>query len=668
MKYFVDYLPVTTGNDLRSYVDGKDYCTDLFIELRTAKKFVFLTGLHFMTDFRLIRRGGTSDAASSLARVLAETNERGVEVFLLVNQFWKDESEVSGKFAPIRKKIMKAGELHGYLPETFRLFSSLRGFPNIHCRTDIHTNSDVFGTNHQKTVVIDDKVAFLGGIDLTFLDGDRWDTHDHIADQRAVDRTQKFWHDVHLRVEGPAVEFVRDNFLQRWRYGDLHILKKNGNIEAIPDRKRPSLPSFPTKPKSSYQYPADQEGPDASKVQIVRSMPHKKAWHSEKPVWNLGSDAWERSCKEAYLIGIRAAKSYVYLENQWIADEDIWSELAAAAKRNNRNPDFRIILMVPYEGLFAAGLGSNQELFIGTEMEEVIDASYNEGTFGMYSLVQTVNGLTAQIYVHSKILIVDDEWALIGSANAGGISLEGIRGGRDEPDTELSAIILDRKFVPHFRKTLWEEHLGMKVSTNYEARDADQFRRLAGKIGGKNRVRFFPGYEKAKRGVPTWFPAPAPSTIPIEQFRRQSRIAPSFSDRLRWNLPVALMRAAFKAYIIPDPPAGYRCWYRWICILNLSDTDSRRLRLLSLKYDRDEVFEYSDQDAVYIGKKSAEFIDRRVDDIKKGRIVCRAQIVPVSESPDPDKEGFFPSLLLEYECAFMNADFAKHNLDPVLLR
>jgi len=48
------------------------------------------------------------------------------------------------------------------------------------------------------------------------------------------------------------------------------------------------------------------------------------------------------------------------------------------------------------------------------------------------------------MYVHSKLLIVDDKWALIGSANAGGISLTGL-GVASEPDTELSAVILDER-------------------------------------------------------------------------------------------------------------------------------------------------------------------------------------------------------------------------------
>ena len=55
MKYFVDYLPVTKGNKTTLYTDGKDYCLDLEAALRNAQRLIFLTGLHFMPDFRLTR-------------------------------------------------------------------------------------------------------------------------------------------------------------------------------------------------------------------------------------------------------------------------------------------------------------------------------------------------------------------------------------------------------------------------------------------------------------------------------------------------------------------------------------------------------------------------------------------------------------------------------------
>jgi hypothetical protein len=406
-------------------------------------------------------------------------------------------------------------------------------------------------------------------------------------------------------------------------------------------------------------------------------MPRKDNWSTEKPVWNKGRDNWERSCKDAYLIGLRAAKQYIYLENQWIADEDIWEELAAAALRNRDNPDFRIVLVVPYEGLFAAGLGSNQELYIGAEMEKVISSSSSDVTFGMFSLLQSARASggssPAQIYVHSKILIVDDEWSLIGSANAGGISLEGIRGGRDEPDTELSAIILDKKFGSDFRKRVWKEHLGEEVSAHYEAKDADRFRSQA-EVSPLYKVRFFPGYDNIRSGRPTWWSrVPPPNRFPINEFRKRSRIDPSFSEKLRWNLPVALVKSSFKATVVPDPPDGYRCWYRWKCELfsNPPYTDKPRrtpmnFQMRSLTTDEANVWAYSDQASVYIGQKTAEAIDRLVEDVEPGRIVCRVQFVPIREKkPDPDNIRW-PSIVLEYECLFMNGRFAKFNLDPSL--
>jgi phosphatidylserine/phosphatidylglycerophosphate/cardiolipin synthase-like enzyme len=688
MKYFVDYLPITAGNDTRLYLDGESYCLDLYAELRAAKRFVLLTGLHFMPKFRLVRTGGQIDASSTLVKVLAELGERGVEVFLVVNQFWKDESEIQLKEKFFKGQIAKAGELHGYLPETYALFQALRGHKNIHCRTDLHPHP-IFGTHHQKTVVIDDKVAFLGGIDLTFLDGDRWDTHAHVAKHRAVDRTQKFWHDVHMRLQGPAVQFVRDNFIQRWVHGDLYTLREKqpsddpleavnlhflGDpliIEPVPGRVPPPLPRFTYTVASKLRYPTGKETPDEPQVQIVRSMPWARGvFKVAKPIWHKGKDRWDHSCKDAYLIGLRLARKYIYLENQWVADEDIWEELAAAARRNQSNPEFRIVVMVPYEGLFAAGLGSNQELWIDAEIGKVIDASQSHATFGMYALEQTSHtgsALDAQIYVHSKILIVDDEWALIGSANAGGISLEGARSGRDQPDSELSAIILDRAFASDFRKRVWKEHLGLSVKASYDVHDADEFRRLAAKAP-RHKVRFYPVYAELYNPTLTsaiWVRKHY-KPLSLASFKKQSRIIPSFPGRLVDGLPPTLITAAFRAYVVPAVPAGHRAWYRWSCELLGPATSSgsgkpfQTYRLRSAKYDTDSVFEYSDQDTAYIGKRTAEAIDREITDIMPGRIKCRIQIIPLYEGPD-DSNQKFDNMLLTWECTFMNGEFAKNN-------
>ncbi len=357
-------------------------------------------------------------------------------------------------------------------------------------------------------------------------------------------------------------------------------------------------------------------------------------------------------------------------------DSSIWKELAIAAARNKANKDFRIILMVPYEGLFAAGLGSNQELFIGREMERVMNVGYDRGVFGMYSLSpnRKSQGITKdrQNYVHSKILIVDDEWALIGSANAGGISLEGVRTGRDEPDSELSAIILDKNFVSSFRQRLWQEHLETKaISRLFNVSEADKFRTAAAKHG--TRVAYFPRYDLFKkypvkfvtRGFGFVFPV---RTISPAPYVKNSRIVPSFPARWEDAIPVLLVRAAFKVEIVPPLPPGVRVWYRWACDVHYVSRErsedrkehyGTRLRMLSLRYDKDDVWDYSDQDHAYIGKRSAQWINAETKDVTPGRILCRVQFTPADQRPTDN--DFAQSMLLQYEVQFMNDEFARHN-------
>ena len=64
--------------------------------------------------------------------------------------------------------------------------------------------------HHEKTIVIDDRVAFVGGIDLTLDGGDPYDSQAHPS------RGVIGWHDVAVRIEGPAVADVAEHFRLRW--------------------------------------------------------------------------------------------------------------------------------------------------------------------------------------------------------------------------------------------------------------------------------------------------------------------------------------------------------------------------------------------------------------------------------------------------------------------
>ena len=133
-QWFVEYLPIARGNQTTLFIDGEDYCKELYAQLLNAKKQVFMTGLHFMADFKLVRNGKNDDQYR-LASVLKKVADNNVKVYLIVNQFWEDEYDLDN---PIKAIVKSQGGLQSYLTESLKLFKLLSSSSNINCRTDIH--------------------------------------------------------------------------------------------------------------------------------------------------------------------------------------------------------------------------------------------------------------------------------------------------------------------------------------------------------------------------------------------------------------------------------------------------------------------------------------------------------------------------------------------------
>jgi len=143
----------------------------------------------------------------------------------------------------------------------------------IRCETDPREHP--FHCHHEKTVVVDGEVAFVGGIDMTDYAGDRFDTSDHPARRRLG------WHDVGTRVRGPAVADVDDHFALRWR-------------ELTGQRlERPAPPA-----------PAGEHT-----VQVVRTIANG--------MYDAMPDG-EYRILESYVRAITAARRFIYLENQFL--------------------------------------------------------------------------------------------------------------------------------------------------------------------------------------------------------------------------------------------------------------------------------------------------------------------------------------------------------------
>lgn len=701
-NWFVPYLPISKGVEVTSYVDGKEYGLALFKELYKAKNYVLLTGLHFMADYQLVRP--SKNKSSNLASILKRISS-SVRVFLLVNQFYADEGRIRqqkilNKYdfrSRFRDFLLTKGGVDSYLEETYELFESLKDFKNIYCRTAIHPHY-LFGTNHQKTVVIDGRIAFLGGIDLTYVDGDRWDTPSHRRKYRASNRPEQYWHDVHMSLKGPAVEIVRSNFRQRWEGENLHTLYKRlsgvykGTIDIRQDKNPPKLPVWKTpefntypsslgdwKRKKNIQYSnrsitqVDISTMEIPIVQIVRSMPFRgnRYWNKYKPSWNLDSRQWERSAKDAYLVGIAAAKNYIYIENQWITDEDIWSELLESAKRNKKNPNFRIILVVPYEQLTAARFGADQDggLLLKGNIEKIVQVLGER--FGMYSLLSWKPGLDRlerpQIYVHSKILIVDDKWALIGSANAGGISLEGIRPEHDKPDSELSAIVYSKKIASKLRYKIWSEHLEYPVGHSYSSYDADKFRYNS--LMSRKRIRFCPIYKSP--------PFSKFLTTTLRDIQSGSRIEVYPIDPTR-PFPLSILPSFSLFITFPVPAANWGVFpmYRWVLRIGNIKPNGTFEGLIGKNYkllkigQNGTTFEFGFHDSTVVGKATADAVQRwfiaNNRNVQWGQVKCRVVLVPINERINISRYTStdylkYPQFVISREFLLLEHKFAESN-------
>jgi phosphatidylserine/phosphatidylglycerophosphate/cardiolipin synthase-like enzyme len=557
--WFCNYLPIAENNEVVFYVDGASYVADLYKSIQSAKKEICMTGLHFTGHFNL-NRAKAADISDgndqgALQRLLAEQSNKGggVNIYLLVNQFWPKEKLVRATYEEkaadlencslsrwlksygaqpsisdavllyLQIAILQQGGLAEYLPMTVKFFNYLyqhgkNGF--IHAYTDIHQGY-FFHSNHQKTVIIDQNEAYFGGIDLSDIDGDRCDNGSHhpVDTSRAHKRSERNWHDIHAcirkkdKAKVNAVDYIYANFLARYNHGYL----QNANINFATESTAPVTPA-PLQPggkgardyvgKNDWIYPSDRllekKKLTPPLVQIVRSMPSGNFDNYEdnqRPNWNKCKDVdFEHSARDAYIVGISAAQKFVYLENQWVADSAIWNELVKKAreKTQQKDNDFYMLIVLPKKFLSAAGFGHMQSFetdfpfknFIWyikglfnyvNEIAALFKDAGMADHFGVYSILQPAaaaaenNGTYTwgkkhwempectwdYMYVHSKLLIVDDKWVLVGSANGGGISLTGILF-TSEPDTELSAIVFDDtpgSKVKDLRKRIWKEHL-----------------------------------------------------------------------------------------------------------------------------------------------------------------------------------------------------------------
>jgi phosphatidylserine/phosphatidylglycerophosphate/cardiolipin synthase-like enzyme len=361
------------------FVDGSEALPRIADAIRSARSHVHLAGWHFDPTLRLAEEGPT------LRELLAEVAER-VDVRVLA---WAGAP--LPLFHPDRGEVRQAREeLVGGTRISMALDAKERPF---HC-------------HHEKLVIVDDETAFVGGIDLTRLAGDRLDSSEHPP------RDGLGWHDTAVRLEGPVVADVAQHFRLRW--------------EAVAGEALPE-PSRSTNGAVA----------GGIEVQLVRTVPERLYGPCRDGEWSI---------LESYLRALRAAERLVYLESQFLWAPELTFVLAEKLRRPPHD-DFRVIALLPSHPNNGADDSRGQ---VGL----LIDADKKSGDdttrFLACTLYQPGRG-GHPVYVHSKAAVIDDAWLTIGSANLNAHSLFN--------DTEANIVVRDPELAREVRLRLWEEHL-----------------------------------------------------------------------------------------------------------------------------------------------------------------------------------------------------------------
>uniref|UniRef100_A0AC34Q529 Phospholipase n=1 Tax=Panagrolaimus sp. JU765 TaxID=591449 RepID=A0AC34Q529_9BILA len=289
------------------------------------------------------------------------------------------------------------------------------------------------------------------------------------------------WHDIHAVTYGETARDIARHFIQRWNATKSEKLKGNNDYPYLLPKsydwiKVPSV--FLT--KGTYK----------TDVQVVRSVSN----------WSSLIDKTETSIQQAYLSLIANSKHYIYIENQFfvsmINSVDVTNEICKViceriirAHRNNEK--FRVYILMPLLPGFEGDLKNLQY----SALLAVLHYTYLSLSRGPHSLLECLKKagvddpwkyislsalrtydelcgqlVTELIYIHCKLLIVDDIHTIIGSANINDRSQAGNR------DSEVCLVVTDRQFTPgvmdgqpydcgkfagSLRKRLMKEHLGL---------------------------------------------------------------------------------------------------------------------------------------------------------------------------------------------------------------
>jgi phosphatidylserine/phosphatidylglycerophosphate/cardiolipin synthase-like enzyme len=417
--------PTRGGNLVQPLIDGEPAFHRICEAIEAARHSVWATITFMWPAFRMPGERGTA------LEVLDRAASRGVDVRVI---FWRPDAET---------EALKRDAFWG-APEHLELLR--RNNHQVRIRWD-RAHPDF--CQHQKTWLIDAgkeaETSFVGGINLN--------PHSLVSPgHRGGHLGEGQNHDVYIELAGPSVADVHHNFVQRWNESSERHLD-DGRWGAGSETDLP----FP------HRVPAER---GTARVQIQRTTHPGRYTDGQAPPEGHGFDikSGERTNFDQYCSAICAARRTIYMENQDVEVADIVAELHGALKRG-----VEIVLLVP------AIPDISPTAYETVERRAFFEARAALGKYDNFTLAGIAglgsDGLRKPVYVHSKLMLIDDAWATVGSCNLHRSSLFG--------NGELNAAFSDPEIVRAFRVAFFQEHLAQDTSALDDRAALALFRRIA---------------------------------------------------------------------------------------------------------------------------------------------------------------------------------------------
>ncbi|KAG3198895.1 hypothetical protein PC128_g5692 [Phytophthora cactorum] len=402
-----DLAVYTTGNAVTSFTATKEFYDSVYDDLSTTKEGDRVLLSAFVTALVPLKPDvDVTGAKTGVGKVFTDMVKRGTNVNIL-------------NWSNIGYKIFatKARDLINNISP-----SPINGAKAVFLFDDRVRN--IASAYHQKTLVITansssdidyQPVAYVGGLDLA---KERWDTIYHnnsaLRDASGITFKRKGWIDGHIRIHGPAAKDVANNFVARW---NSDYLPSQGLVDDLLGFENPPYEDIP-----HLNYVSSNTTGDLGKqsIQITRTFSCKYKHYKEF------APRGENSLFHARIKAIKNAKNFIYIEDQYFI---YVPELLDAIMEVMPKIQRLVVIANPESNVISKG-GYIKYLY---EMVSPLREKY-PNKFKMYTVKADLD-----LIVHTKVVIIDDVYLSVGSANWNRRSMTS--------DPELNAEVVDGETV-----------------------------------------------------------------------------------------------------------------------------------------------------------------------------------------------------------------------------